>query len=88
MSAFSAEDEFVPRPPVYPLRADSLTNPSFGRLVAISGRIRCGTITNTNALSDSPDRAALAGRVAALEYDNSSVAMLDHPVLQLDELCL
>jgi hypothetical protein len=34
MSAFSAEDEFVPRPPAYPLRADSLTDPSFGRLIA------------------------------------------------------
>jgi hypothetical protein len=34
MSAFSAEDEFVPRPPAYPLRADSLTEPPFGRLIA------------------------------------------------------
>ena len=31
---FSAEGDFMPRPPAYPLRADSLTDPSFGRLIA------------------------------------------------------
>jgi len=36
-SALSAEDEFVPRLPAYPLRADARISPSFGRLLAKSG---------------------------------------------------
>jgi len=37
MSAFSAEDEFVPRLPAHPLRADARISPSFRRLIANSG---------------------------------------------------
>jgi len=37
MSAFSAEGEFMPRPPAHHLRADATADPSFGRLIASSG---------------------------------------------------
>jgi len=37
MSAFTADGDFVPRLPAHPLRADATADPSFGRLIAISG---------------------------------------------------
>jgi hypothetical protein len=36
MSAFLADGDFVPRLSAHPLRADSLTDPSFGRQLAMS----------------------------------------------------
>jgi hypothetical protein len=39
-------------------------------------------------LTDREDRAALAGRVAALEKDHDPAAALAHIVLQLDEFHL
>jgi hypothetical protein len=42
MSAFSAEGDFVPRLPAHPLRADATADPSFGRLIAICGRLPVG----------------------------------------------
>jgi hypothetical protein len=37
MSAFTADGDFVPRLPAHPLSADAPTDPSFGRLIAMTG---------------------------------------------------
>jgi len=51
VSAFLADGDFVPRLPALPLRADATADPSFGRLVAISGHPK-HSVTTSVALKD------------------------------------
>ncbi len=45
-SALSAEDKFIPCPSAYPLKAVSLTGPSFGRLIAKSGHCAANKLSS------------------------------------------
>jgi SAM-dependent methyltransferase len=54
MSAFSADGDFVPRLPAYPLRAVAPTDPSFGRLIANSSH--CGGLQLTRLSEEEHDQ--------------------------------
>ena len=58
-SAFSAEASLMPRKPAYTPRPDALADPSFRRLLAISGHSRCSgfrrDIVNHEVIEDSVD---------------------------------
>jgi hypothetical protein len=64
MSAFTADGDFMPRLPAHPMRADALTDPSFGRLLAITrhsdvGRTSLVFAQGTSQFMRSPEPGSL-----------------------------